>query len=44
MKLFKIAALLALAAIPLMLGKKVSRQDAQVVDSDHIFDVELTSD
>jgi hypothetical protein len=44
MKILKLAALLALAAIPLLLSKKEEKQPAQVVESDHIFDRELSAD
>ena len=44
MKIFKLAALFALAAIPLLFSRKEKHQPAQVVESDHIFDVELSAD
>ncbi len=44
MKLLKFAALFALAAIPLLLTRKEEKRPAQVVESDHIFDVELSAD
>lgn len=44
MKLFKFAALFALAAIPLLLSKKERSRPVQVVESEHIFDVELNVD
>jgi hypothetical protein len=42
MKFFKIAALFALASLPLLLMKKEKEAVAQVVDSEHIFDEELS--
>ena len=44
MRFLKLAALFALAAIPLLVAKKEKHTPAQEVDSDHIFDSELTSD
>jgi hypothetical protein len=44
MKILKYAALLALAAIPLLLSKKDQKKPAEVVESDHIFDMELSPD
>jgi len=44
MKVLKYAALLALAAIPLLLVKKEKQKPAEVVESDHIFDAELSAD
>ncbi|MFN0156606.1 MAG: hypothetical protein ACKVRP_00875 [Bacteroidota bacterium] len=44
MKLFKFAALVALAALPLLFSKKEKHQPAEVVESDHIFDSELSAD
>jgi hypothetical protein len=44
MRILKYAALLALAAIPLLLTRKEQKKPAEVVESDHIFDMELTAD
>ncbi|MGA9115521.1 MAG: hypothetical protein WB626_01985 [Bacteroidota bacterium] len=46
MRVFKLAALFALAAIPLLIGRKHSRTGTPgpVVESDHIFDLELSSE
>ncbi len=46
MKFFKIAALLALASLPLLLVRKEKEEQkpATEVDSDHIFDEELSRD
>ena len=44
MKLFKFAALFALAAIPILFSRKEKQQPVEVVESDHIFDVELSAD
>lgn len=44
MKLVKFAALFALAVIPLLLSKKEKHQPAQIVESEHIFDIELSAD
>ena len=44
MKFLKYAAFLAIAAIPLVLGRRRERKPAEVVESDHIFDLELSSD
>ncbi|MEK9137157.1 MAG: hypothetical protein AAB393_08540 [Bacteroidota bacterium] len=44
MKFLKIAALFALASLPLLLIRKDKEEPAREVDSDHIFDEELTTD
>jgi hypothetical protein len=44
MKLLRIAALLALASLPLLLLKKKSSPAPQVVESEDIFDDELGFD
>ena len=44
MKVLKFAVLLALAAIPLLLAKKERHKPAEVVESDNIFDAELSAD
>lgn len=46
MKLFKIAALLTLASLPLFLVRKEKEEKKPVtqVDSEHIFDEELSAD
>ena len=44
MKFLKMAALFALAALPLLLIRKEKGVPAQVVDSDHIFDQELSGE
>lgn len=44
MKLFKYAAFVALAALPLVFRWRRKPIPAEVVDSDHIFDLELSSD
>jgi hypothetical protein len=46
MKFLKIAALVALASLPLLLVRrdKEERKQAREVDSDHIFDEELSLD
>lgn len=49
MKLFRFAALLAVAAIPIALFRRrrpvlPAQAGAQVVDTDHIFDLELRAD
>jgi|WetSurMetagenome_2_1015567.scaffolds.fasta_scaffold459673_2 hypothetical protein len=44
MKALKLAALLALAAIPLLLARKDEKKPAEVVESEHIFDMELSAD
>ena len=45
MKILRYAALLALAAIPLLLTRKEQqKKPAEVVESDHIFDMELSAE
>jgi hypothetical protein len=44
MKFFRFAALFALAAIPLLLSKKEKELPPQVVESDLIYDYDLTVD
>jgi hypothetical protein len=44
MKVLRFAALLALASIPLLLVKREKQKPAEVVESDHIFDAELSVD
>jgi hypothetical protein len=46
MKILKLAALFALAAIPILMVRKQKPAPlpAQTVDSDHLFDLELSSD
>ena len=46
MKFLKIAALFALASLPLLLVKREKEEHgpAQEVESDHIFDQELSTD
>lgn len=44
MKVLKLAALFALAALPLLLARKEKHKPAEVVESDHIFDMELSAD
>ncbi len=44
MRFLKVAALLALAAIPLLLMHKGKEEPAREVDSDNIFDQELSAD
>jgi hypothetical protein len=44
MKILKLATLVAIASLPLMLlGKKQEGKLVEVVESDHIFDEELSS-
>ena len=44
MKFLKMAALFGLAVIPLLLMTKGKKDPAQEVDSEHIFDQELSVD
>jgi|WetSurMetagenome_2_1015567.scaffolds.fasta_scaffold742161_2 hypothetical protein len=46
MKILKIATLVAIASLPLLLlgRKKGEKPAAEVVDSDHIFDEELSNE
>jgi hypothetical protein len=44
MRMLKYAALFALAAIPLLFSRKEEKPTAEVVESDHIFDAELSVD
>ena len=44
MKLLKIAALLALASLPFLLVQKKSSHAPQIVESENIFDDDLTVD
>jgi hypothetical protein len=44
MKLLKLAALFALATVPLLIVKREKQKPAQTVDSDEIFEQELTAD
>jgi hypothetical protein len=42
MKFLKFAALFAIAAIPILLTKREKEQPAQVVETDQIYELELT--
>lgn len=44
MKLLKFAALFALATLPLLLIRKEKAVSVQEVDSEHIFDLELSGE
>jgi hypothetical protein len=44
MKLLRFAALFALVTVPLLLTRKEDPQPAQDVDSEHIFDYDLTAE
>ncbi len=44
MKLFKLAALFVLATIPMLIRKKEKPEEVVGVETDHIFDAELSAE